>query len=57
MVGETVIAIGNPYGFSHTVTTGVVSALNRSIRTKQALILVLSKQMQPLILVIVVDPF
>lgn len=34
MVGETVIAIGNPYGFSHTVTTGVVSALNRSIRTK-----------------------
>jgi len=35
MVGETVIAIGNPYGFSHTVTTGVVSALNRSIRTKQ----------------------
>lgn len=35
MVGETVIAIGNPYGFDHTVTTGVVSALNRSIRTKQ----------------------
>ncbi len=35
MVGETVIAIGNPYGFSHTVTTGVVSALNRSIETKQ----------------------
>jgi len=35
MVGETVIAIGNPYGFSHTVTTGVISALNRSIRTEQ----------------------
>jgi S1-C subfamily serine protease len=34
MIGETVIAIGNPYGFSHTVTTGVVSALNRSIRTR-----------------------
>jgi Do/DeqQ family serine protease len=34
MIGETVIAIGNPFGFSHTVTTGVISALDRSIRTE-----------------------
>jgi len=34
MIGETVIAIGNPFGFSNTVTTGVISALNRSIQTE-----------------------
>ena len=31
MIGETVIAIGNPFGFSHTATTGVVSATDRSL--------------------------
>ncbi|MEP7102747.1 MAG: trypsin-like peptidase domain-containing protein [Burkholderiales bacterium] len=31
--GEIAIAIGNPLGFEHTVTSGIVSALGRSMRT------------------------
>ncbi|MCD4653806.1 trypsin-like peptidase domain-containing protein [bacterium] len=34
MIGETVIAIGNPYGLSSTVTTGVLSAVDRTITFK-----------------------
>ena len=34
MPGESVIAIGNPFGFSHTVTTGVISALDRTIEAE-----------------------
>ena len=34
-VGQTAIAIGNPFGFYQTMTTGVVSALNRDIGTPE----------------------
>src|SRR6266508_2895163 len=33
-VGQVAIAIGNPYGFQHSVTAGVVSALGRSLRSR-----------------------
>ncbi len=32
MIGESVIAIGNPMGLSNTVTTGVISALKRKVK-------------------------
>ena len=32
MIGETVIAIGNPFGLSNTVTTGIVSAVHRTVK-------------------------
>lgn len=33
-IGQFVIAIGNPYGYQHTVTVGVISALGRTLQTK-----------------------
>jgi serine protease Do len=32
MIGEPAIAIGNPFGFSHSVSTGIVSALHRDLK-------------------------
>jgi serine protease Do len=31
MVGETVIAVGHPYGYANSVSTGIVSALGREV--------------------------
>ena len=33
-VGQKVLAIGNPFGLDYSLTTGVISALNRTIRTE-----------------------
>ncbi|HWC98461.1 MAG TPA: trypsin-like peptidase domain-containing protein [Candidatus Sulfopaludibacter sp.] len=35
VVGQKVLAIGNPFGFEGTLTTGIVSSLNRTIQTSE----------------------
>ena len=36
MPGETVIAVGNAYGYEHTVTRGIISALHRAVQVSDA---------------------
>jgi serine protease Do len=35
MIGETVLAIGNPLGYHHSLTTGVISALDRNVEVSR----------------------
>ncbi|MEX2559627.1 MAG: trypsin-like peptidase domain-containing protein [Pirellulales bacterium] len=36
MPGETVVAVGNAYGYGHTVTRGIISALHRTVQVSDA---------------------
>jgi serine protease Do len=35
MTGETVVAMGNAFGYEHTVTTGIISALHRNVQVNE----------------------
>ena len=35
MIGETVLAIGNPFGYQHTLTDGVISAIHRDLELSE----------------------
>ena len=36
MAGESVIAVGNAYGYENTVTRGIISALHRAVQVSDA---------------------
>jgi len=36
MPGETVVAVGNAYGYEHTITRGIISALHRAVQVSEA---------------------
>ncbi|HEV8132018.1 MAG TPA: trypsin-like peptidase domain-containing protein [Acidobacteriota bacterium] len=38
-VGQKVLAIGNPFGLQQTLTTGIVSSVNRSLRTENGMLM------------------
>ena len=35
MIGETVLAIGNPFGYQHTLTDGIISAIHRDVELSE----------------------
>jgi len=39
MIGETVLAIGNPFGYQHTLTDGIISAIHREIELGNNLVM------------------
>ena len=39
LIGETVLAIGNPFGYQHTVTEGILSAIHRDVQISDDLVL------------------
>lgn len=38
-IGQAVYAIGNPFGFDHTLTSGIISALNRNIKSSNGVLM------------------
>ncbi|MCH7689199.1 MAG: trypsin-like peptidase domain-containing protein [Planctomycetes bacterium] len=36
MLGETVIAVGNAFGYEHTITSGIISALSRDVEVNES---------------------